>query len=135
MEILRRITKPIVHVVLLGFLSLTLHVPVAHAGMVRTETVVSAQQAQATRDRIRATLNREDIRGALLARGVRLDQVQARVNSLSDEEAQQLVNKIDQLPAGGDVLDALVLIFIILLVTDLMGLTDVFPFVKKPARH
>lgn len=135
MENLRRMAKPIVHVVLLGFLSLTLHVPVARAGIVSTETVVSAQQAQATRDRIRGTLNREDIRHALLARGVSPDQVQARVDSLTDVEAQQLVAKIDQLPAGGDAFDALVLIFIILLITDLLGLTDVFPFVKKPARR
>lgn len=135
MKILRRMTKPVVHVVLLGFMSITLHIPAVSAGMVSTETVVNAQQAQQTRDRIRSTLNREDIQRALIARGVSPDQVQARVDSLTDEEAQQLVAKMDQLPAGGDVLDALVLIFIVLLITDLLGLTDVFPFVKKPHRR
>jgi UPF0716 family protein affecting phage T7 exclusion len=39
------------------------------------------------------------------------------------------------MPAGGDalgvVVGAAVLIFLILLVTDILGLTDIFPFVKK----
>jgi len=135
METLRRMTRPIVHVVLLGFMSITLHIPAASAGMVSTETMVSAQQSQQTRDRIRSTLNREDVQHALIARGVSPDQVQARVDSLTDDEAQQLAAKVDQLPAGGDAFDALILIFIILLLTDILGLTDVFPFVKKPHRH
>ena len=136
MKIIRRITKPVAHIVLFGFMSITLHIPAARADMVSTETVASAQQAQQTRDRIRSTLNREDVQRALTARGVSPDQVQARIDSLTDEEAQQLVAKIDQLPAGGDdVLGALVLIFLVLLITDILGLTDVFPFVKKPQRR
>jgi hypothetical protein len=43
---------------------------------------------------------------------------------------QTLATNLDQLPAGGSVVGALVLIFLVLLVTDLLGLTNVYPFVK-----
>jgi hypothetical protein len=46
---------------------------------------------------------------------------------------QTLATNMDQLPAGGDsFIGALVFIFIVLLITDLLGLTSIFPFVKHP---
>lgn len=135
MDNFRRMAKPVVHAVLLGFLSLTLHLPAANAAMVSTDAVASGQQAQDARDRILAALDREDVKHALIARGANPEQVQARVDSLTGDELQQLATKIDKLPAGGDAFDALVLIFLVLLLTDILGLTDVFPFVKKPARR
>lgn len=59
----------------------------------------------------------------------------ARVDGLTDEEVARVVQRLDQLPAGGDAFGAVifsaVFIFLVLLVTDIMGFTDVFPFVKK----
>lgn len=132
MKLLRRLTKPVSHLVALALLSLSLHLPVAQASMVGTETVVKATQTQQSRERLQNALNRADIQTQLMARGVDPSQVQARINSLTDEEAQTLASNIDQLPAGGDVVGAIVLVFIILLITDLMGLTNIFPFVKHP---
>ena len=131
MEKLRRLTQPVAHLVVLGMLALSLHLPAANAALVGTEAVVSAAQAQQDRERVLNTLNRDDVKAQLLARGVDPAQVQARVDSLTDEEIQTLATNMDQLPAGGDIVGALVLIFIVLLVTDLLGLTNVFPFVKK----
>jgi hypothetical protein len=135
MENFRRVARPVVHAVLLGFLSLTLHLPAANAALVATDVVVRGQQAQEVHYRLTTVLAREDVKHALIARGASPDQVQARVDSLTGDELQQLSAKIDQLPAGGDAFDALVLIFLVLLLTDILGLTDVFPFVKKPARR
>ncbi len=132
MKLLRRLTKPVSHLVVLGLLSLSLHLPVAQASMIGTETLVNANQAQHSRERLQNALNRADIKTQLMARGVDPSQVQARINSLTDEEAQTLASNIDQLPAGGDVVGAIVLVFLILLITDLMGLTNIFPFVKHP---
>jgi len=57
------------------------------------------------------------------------------VDSLSNEELANLANSIDQLPAGGSavgvIVGAALLVFIILLITDLVGLTHVFPFVNS----
>ena len=128
MELLRRLTKPVSHLVVLGLLALSLHLPAAHAGMIGTEAVVNAAQTQQYRERLHNALNRDDVQAQLLARGVDPAQVQARVDSLTDEEMQTLATNMDQLPAGGDsVLGALVFIFIVLLVTDILGLDQHLP--------
>jgi hypothetical protein len=130
MQLLRRLTKPVSHLVVLGLLALSLHLPAAHAGMIGTEAVANAAQAEQNRERLHSALNRDDVKDQLLARGVDPAQVQARLDSLTDEEVQTLATNMDQLPAGGSVVGALVLIFLVLLVTDLLGLTNVYPFVK-----
>lgn len=134
MEKLRRLTKPVSHLVAFGILALSLHLPAAQAGMIGTEAVVNAAQVQQDRERLRSTLNRNDVRAQLIARGVDPAQVQARVDSLTDQEVQTLTGKMDQLPAGGDGLELLIFIFIVLLITDILGFTNVFPFVKHPKR-
>ena len=134
MEKLRRLSKPVSHLVVLCLLALSLHLPAAHAGMIGTEAVVNAAQVQQYRERLRSTLNRDDVQAQLIARGVNPAQVQARVDSLTDQEVQSLSGKIDQLPAGGDGLGLLVFIFIVLLITDILGFTNIFPFVKHPKR-
>ena len=50
---------------------------------------------------------------------------------MSDSEVAQLAGRIDQAPAGGDVLGILFTVFIVLLVTDIMGFTKVFPFTRS----
>jgi hypothetical protein len=133
MEKLRRLTKPVSHLVVLSLLALNLYLPAAHARMIGTEAMVNAAQAQQNRERLHSALSRDDVQAQLLARGVDPAQVQARVDSLTDQEMQALATNMDQLPAGGDgVVGALVLIFVILLITDLLGLTNIFPFVKHP---
>jgi len=136
MEKLRRLTKPVGHLVVLGLLALSLHLPAAHAGMIGTEAVVNAAQVQQDRERLRDVFNRDDVKAQLIARGVDPAQVQARVDSLTDEEVQSLSGKINQLPAGGDsFLGALVFVFIVLLITDILGFTNIFPFVKHQKRY
>ena len=136
MEKLRRLTKPVSHLVVLGLLALSLHFPAANAAMIGTEAVVNAAQAQQGRERLRDVFNRDDVKAQLLARGVDPAQVQARVDSLSDQEVQSLSGKLDQVPAGGDsFLGALVFIFIVLLITDILGFTNIFPFVKHQKRY
>ena len=131
MELLRRLTKPVSHLVVLSLLALNLYLPAAHAGMVGTEAVINTAQTQQYRERLHNALNRDDVQAQLLARGVEPAQVQARVDSLTDEEMQTLATNMDQLPAGGDsLIGALVFIFIVLLITDLLGLTNIFPFVR-----
>jgi hypothetical protein len=56
------------------------------------------------------------------------------VAALTDEEAAQLAGKLDRLPAGGDgIVGVLLIVFLVLLITDILGLTKIFPF-TKPVR-
>jgi len=73
------------------------------------------------------------VRAQLLRNGVDLAQVQARVDALTDAEARDFADRIDHAPAGGDILGLLFAVFVILLVTDILGLTKVFPF-TRPVR-
>jgi hypothetical protein len=77
----------------------------------------------------------EDVQRQLVILGVDPEEAARRVAGLSDTEIQQIAGRLDQLPAGegtvGAIIGAAVIIFLVLLVTDLLGLTDVFPFVNK----
>lgn len=99
----------------------------ALAGIVSTDSVV----AGAERDRIAGLLERGDVRARLQALGVDPAAARDRVAALSDAEAAQLATQLDELPAGGDLLGAAVLVFLVLLFTDIMGYTKVFPFTRS----
>lgn len=116
--------------------SATMGLPMtAHAGIVSTDTVLSNTSTPTTasdhRARVTAFLQRADVRQAMQAQGVQGEAAVERVNAMSDAEVAQLAGRIDQAPAGGDVLGMLFTIFIILLVTDILGLTKVFPFTRS----
>jgi len=103
----------------------------AQAGIVQTDEVVAAGMSDANRDKVKAFLAREDIRSALQAQGLDSAAASDRVKALSDAEVAQLASRVDQAPAGGEVLSLLFTLFIVLLVTDIMGLTKVFPFTRS----
>ena len=115
--------------------SIGLPLPV-QAGMLSTQSALSS--ASPARERLAGLLGRQDVRARLEAYGVNPADVRARVAALSDDEAAQLASRIDQLPAGGDGLEALVgallLVFVILLITDILGFTKVFPFTRPIQR-
>ena len=101
------------------------------SGLVSTQEAINADQAGADRERIAELLSREDVREQLAAHGVDPMEVEARVAALSDAEVQQMNERLDQMPAGASsVVGALFAVFVILLVTDLLGLTDVYPFTR-----
>lgn len=131
MNAFRRFAKPVSYAVAAGMLAMSLHVPAARAALVGTEAVVQASQAQQERDRLNAALDRKEVKDRLVALGVDPAQVQARVDALTDDEAQRLAKQMDEMPAGGDAIGWLVFIFVLLIITDVLGLTDVFPFTKK----
>lgn len=99
----------------------------AAAGIVATDQVV----AGAKRERVENFLDRAEVRERMQALGVSPQAARERVDALSDEEVAILENRLDQLPAGGtDVLGAVLLVFIILLITDILGFTKIFPFTR-----
>jgi len=103
----------------------------AQAAIVSTDEAISTPVAAAYRDRVNTFLTRADVRKALQEQGVNGDAAVERVKAMSDTEVAQLAGRIDQAPAGGDILGILFTIFIVLLVTDIMGLTKVFPFTRS----
>ncbi|HLF22597.1 MAG TPA: PA2779 family protein, partial [Burkholderiales bacterium] len=86
MNKLRRLARPIGYVVTLGVLALSVHLPAAHAAVIGTEAVISAQQAELDRARVQDLLGRVEIKQQLLAAGVDPGQVSERVDALNDSE-------------------------------------------------
>ncbi len=132
---LRATTKAVSLFVIFSLLFFDLTVPAARARMIDTETAIAVLRQQDDRARLAVFLERQDVQQAMIRYGVDPDEAKNRVASLTDSEVAQLAQAMDQLPAGGDgvgaVLFALLLIFFVLLFTDIMGYTDVFPFVNK----
>ncbi|WP_022981439.1 PA2779 family protein [Ideonella sp. B508-1] len=127
------------------WLSLVLAASLSYAGMLQGAQAaligtdaVAAAQAPASRSgaESRALLNhaldRADVVQALQDRGVDPAEARARVAALSDAQAQWMASQIDQAPAAGsDILGVLVFLFVLLLITDILGLTKVFPFTRS----
>lgn len=77
------------------------------------------------------TLARSEVSAALRERGVDPAEALARVQALTDAEAQDMARQIEAAPAGaGDILGTIVFIFVLLLVTDILGFTKIYPFTR-----
>jgi hypothetical protein len=106
----------------------------ARAELVRTEAVVEAERGEpAARDRVRAFLARDEVRAQLEAWGISPQEAESRVEALSDSEVEALAGRLDAAPAGGSAFGAFLvtalIVVLVLLVTDIFGFTDVFPWV------
>ena len=106
----------------------------ARATLISTEQVAAVAgvgSGEAARAHVLATLERADVAAALRDRGVSLDEARERVAALTDAEAAIVARTIDEAPAGaGDLLGTLVFLFVLLLITDILGFTKVFPFTR-----
>ena len=106
----------------------------ALAAMIETETVLIECRGNEARAYLNHLLAREDVQNALINQGIDPLEAKYRIDSLTDSEAAQIADKLDQLPSGGDFFVTLLIVsfivFLILLITDIAGYTDIFPFVK-----
>ena len=113
----------------------------AQAALIGSDQVIAdpaataLDAAAADREKVINFLRQDGVRDELVAMGVDPSEVEARLSALSPAELAQLSDRIDAMPAGqsaiGVVIGAILIIFLVLLVTDLIGLTDVFPFVRS----
>lgn len=104
------------------------------AAMISTQQVAQSTVTNAgNQDRamIVAALSREDVQTALVARGIDPADAHKRVAALTDEEASVVASQLDTAPAGSGIVGAIVLVFFVLLLTDILGFTKVFPFTRS----
>jgi hypothetical protein len=125
MNALRKMSRSVSLLAITAFLGLGLHLP-AYAAIVNTDATIAAEKSSQAQQ----LLARQDVRQQLIKMGVNPDDAVDRINNMSDQEIAALDGKLNQLPAGGDALSIAALIFLVLLFTDIMGYTDIFPFVK-----
>lgn len=111
-------------------LFISLQSSVAQAAVVSTQTLLQEQQTQFDRAQLRALLEREQAVEALQSLGVDPEMVQDRVASMTAEELAQFNQQVEQMQAGGSALGVVVLVFLILILLDLLGATDIFPAIR-----
>jgi hypothetical protein len=97
------------------------------ADMVDTADLVMQAELQIQRDDVRSFMARDDVRSAMLGYGVSADEVETRINNLTESELLQIQNRMSQLPAGGDALGIVLTILLVLVLLDVLGVTNIFP--------
>ncbi|NIP71763.1 MAG: PA2779 family protein [Gammaproteobacteria bacterium] len=131
MQAFRNIARPLATALTASMLWLGVYAPSAQAALVGTQQVVDAKRADHARARLRALYEREEVVAALEQRGVDPAQAQARTDSLTDAEVLQIAGRIDQMEAGAGPLEFVLIIFLVLVITDLLGYTNIFSFVRS----
>ncbi len=121
----KHVMKRIISPLLVVFLLVTIWVPGAKAAMVDTQSLIISQE-QGLQSELQMALSREDVRQELVALGVDPLQVDARVAALTPGELKQLKERINDLPAGSSALAVIGVVFIVLLVLELVGVTNIF---------
>ncbi len=130
---MRKIRQFIVYTLIFTFNWMALTGP-ASAAMISSQALVQSSQRDATEAKVLQALSRPALVRQMEELGVDPAAARDRVAALTDEELAALDQKLDSLPAGGDVLGALLFVFVLLLVTDILGLTKVFPFTRAQRR-
>ena len=102
----------------------------AQAAMIGNVQIIGEVQAELNRDDVLRALEREEAQQQLMALGVSAEMVKERVAHMTDQEVAQLNLRLADLPAGGDVLGFILILFIVFIITDMLGATNIFPFVK-----
>jgi len=120
--------------IILSFvLSVTLFAQVSWAQMASTEAVLVQPVTVSSHEKVSQFVAREDVAKRFETLGVDPKIVGQRIALMSDEEVSKISSQIDTLPAGGDfggIVGAVVFVFIVLLITDILGFTKIFGFTR-----
>lgn len=98
----------------------------AHAGVVGTQAAIEAGERTARLERIDAVLARDHVQQQLVRFGVDPADARQRIANLNDRELAALEQRMDELPAGAGAVEVLGIVLLVLLVLELVGVTDVF---------
>jgi hypothetical protein len=102
----------------------------AQAAMIGTDQIINQTDSSLTLEKLQQFLDREAVQKQLHAWGVSPDRIKERVNRLTDMELARINRDINNLNAGGEsILGVLLIIFIVFVITDIIGATNIFPFI------
>ena len=103
------------------------------AGILDTNTLITAAGADADRAALVQRLGSGELQSALTRMGVDPVDAEVRVERLTPAQVADLNARLDQLPAGAGALEAVLIVFLVFVITDALGITDIFSFVQ-PSR-
>ena len=106
----------------------------AWSGIVTTDQLLQQQLEVLNKSSLVAMLDRDDVRQQLVERGVDPDYAKARIAALSDAQIEELKHNIDTLPAGSGVVGILIAVLLVLIILDIVGVTNIFSFIHSPSK-
>ncbi|CAB1079697.1 hypothetical protein D1AOALGA4SA_7405 [Olavius algarvensis Delta 1 endosymbiont] len=131
MKYFSKVVKPISTVLAVVLLLVSISSQPASAAMIGTEKLLQAEPHQSPRDYLHQLLARQEIKNALVIRGIDPLEAELRIQSLTDEEIRLITARIDELAAGGGVeIFSLIIIGVIIatvLLFKFTNITNVFP--------
>lgn len=117
--------RTLVYVLALSILSLSSPV-VVQAQIIGTLEAIESQQRTRDLETVSSALAREEVREQMAALGVDAQQIDTRLAAMTDSELRQLAGEIESLPAGGDALAVIGIVFLVLLILEAVGVIDIF---------
>lgn len=103
----------------------------AYSGVVTTEQLMQQQLDSMDRDELVSLLDRSEVRQQLIDRGVDPEHAKQRIAALSDTQIEQIKSEIDQLPAGSGAVGILIAVLLVLIILDIIGVTNIFTFIHS----
>lgn len=121
----RAVTRLIIVPLLIMFSIVSVLIPAAQAAVIDTRTIL-ATEADSPKAEVQAFLAREEVREQMVALGVNPDDASNRVAALTDQELTLLQYHINDLPAGSSALALIGAVFLVLIILELVGVTNIF---------
>lgn len=102
----------------------------AQAAVVSNQQIIHKTFQADDKQALLQTITREDVKQQLLSMGVSSADIESRINQMTHEEIALLNQQVTELPAGASALGTVAFVFLVLVITDLLGATDIFPFIN-----
>lgn len=101
----------------------------ASAGVYTSEQAISSEQYQYNKQHVLALVDSADVQIKLTSLGVSAADAKLRVESMTNQELLAFNQQMNDMPAGG-IIGTVVTVLVVVAVLDLMGITDVYPFIR-----
>ena len=99
---------------------------ITYAGMIGTQMLIETRQTDTTRARVEEFISRDSVQDQMVALGVAPTEVRDRLAALTGDELRLLEQNLETMPAAGDALAVIGIVFIVLLILELTGVIDIF---------
>lgn len=111
--------------VTIAYLSLTF-AQSSHGATISTGELLDTESRNQRISDIQLVLARDDVSRQLARYGVSSNDISQRLHNLTDQEIAELEASIDSQVAGGDALGIIGAVFLVLIILEIVGITDIF---------
>lgn len=102
----------------------------ANAGVVSSSDMLVEQHQFESKQSVKDFLDRDDVKQQLVELGVSPADVDSRIDAMTADELAELNATLQDAPAGAGLVGVVLTIFIVFVITDVIGATDIFPFIR-----